>query len=459
MELTAFFPFFLVLLIWAACSERHWLAATGFSCFLQGASPVVLVAGGRLAGIAPAYLLVCVGIFHLLRQPARQPLSPSGLERAQLRGEPTSWSVPHIWLWLFTVVGVVGALLLPRVFQGVAHAMDTRSSINAATMFAVKPSSTNLIQACYLLLNLALFSLASGFVKRNREAIHHGLRGVALGLGFACALGVYQLVAFYAGLPWPADIINSNVGVGQFPEQMAGSIKRITSTFWEPSLLGYHFVGCIGLFLIGRRHVPLGVAALCVLLLSTSSLGYFGFMALLLVWLVIDRRSPMSAKSKVFGAVLAVGALFILVDFLALDGEVLMSMVLNKGNSTSGVGRSIANQLALQTFVESGGFGVGVGSARASSFVTTLLATTGLPGLIAFLGFATSLVRVCWRSRDPQATQLCYGLLGFLIAWMIAIPDSVMALFWFVAGIAAGHVVRLAQPERAPVEAIACAAK
>jgi hypothetical protein len=455
MELTAFFPFFLMLLIWSACNEKHWLAATGFACFLQGASPFIMTAGGRLSGVAPGYLLVCVGIYHLMCQPARQP----EYKGAQRQRKPQSWSPPHIWLWLFTIVGVVGALLLPRVFQGVAHAMDTRSSINSATMYAVQPSGTNIIQAFYLVLNLALFSLASRFVKRDSEAIDHGLRGVALGLAFACSLGVYQLIAFYTGLPWPTDVINSNTGVGQFPEQMAGSIKRITSTFWEPSLLGYHFVGCIGLFLIGRRHAPLGVAALCVMLLSTSSLGYFGFMALLSVWLVIDRRSPMGAKVKVLGATVAVGALFILADYVVLDGEVLRNMVLNKGDSSSGVGRSTADRMALQTFLESGGFGVGVGSARASSFVATLLATTGLAGVIAFVGFAASLVLACWRSPDPQATQLCYGLIGFLIVWAIAIPDSVQALFWFVAGTAAGHVARLGQTERAPAEAIACSAK
>ena len=79
-----------------------------------------------------------------------------------------------------------------------------------------------------------------------------------------------------SGLPWPTEIINSNTGVGQFPDQMAGSIKRITSTFWEPSLLGYNFVGCLGLFLLGGRAPALGVFALCVLMLSTSSLGTSG---------------------------------------------------------------------------------------------------------------------------------------------------------------------------------------
>jgi hypothetical protein len=127
------------------------------------------------------------------------------------------------------------------------------------------------------------------------------------------------------------------------------------------------------------------------------------------------------------------------IDQIALDGEVLSTMILNKTASSSGVGRNVANELAMQTLVESAGLGVGVGSARASSFIATLLATTGLPGTLAFMGFAISLVAACMRKADPVAMQLAYGLIGFLLVWAIAIPDTIEALFWFVAGVAGGY--------------------
>ena len=183
------------------------------------------------------------------------------------------------------------------------------------------------------------------------------LKGVAYGLAFACLLGLYQLIAFHAGLPWPTEIINSNTGVGQFPDQMAGGIKRITSTFWEPSLLGYNFVGCLGLFLLGGRAPALGVLALCVLMLSTSSLGYFGLVALVGVWLVLDKRVSGSAKVRIGAAVAFTCLAFIGIDYLLLDSQALNDLVLNKADSTSGVGRSTADALALQTFIESGGTG------------------------------------------------------------------------------------------------------
>lgn len=432
MEITAFLPFFIVLMIWAMRSQNAWLTATGFACYLQGASPILLTAGGRLSGMAPAYMLLSVGVFHYLRESSR-------FTSREQRFAVSRLSTPHLWLWAFTLIGVVGAVLLPRVFNGIAHAMPTRGSLDFNSMVPVRPSGTNYIQAFYLILNLMIFSMAARVAVGSKDGMNSALRGIALGLAFACIMGIYQLIAYYGGLPWPSGIINSNRGVGQFPGQMAGTIKRISSTFWEPSLLGYNFVGSIGVFLLGARNLRLGVAALCVLLLSTSSLGYFGLIALLGVWLLMDRRTAPRIKYRAVAAIVLVCAAFLIVDQLVLDGQVLTKMVLDKADSSSGVGRSRANQLALFTFFESAGLGVGVGSARASSFLATLLATTGLPGVLTFAGFAVSLILACLRKADRLSMELGYGLIGFLIVWSIAIPDTIQPLFWFIAGIAAGH--------------------
>jgi len=435
MELTAFAPFFLVLLVLAMRSPLHWLAATGFACFLQGASPFMLHAGGRLAGMAPAYLLTAIGICHYARlrmETHRQPV-------------PREWWAPPVFLVAFTLLGVLGALLLPRVFAGAAHAVASRGSLNSLLLVPVAPGGTNIIQAFYLLLNLLLFTCASAVVAARAEGLRWALRGVSAGLVCACLLGLYQLLAFHAGLPWPAEIVNSNTGVGQFPDQMAGGIKRITATFWEPSLLGYNFVGSLGIFLLGGLGIRAGLLALGVLLLSTSSLGYFGLLALVALWMLFDDGNA-RIKGRVALALGAVVAAFLVADQVLLDGMVLRELVLNKAESSSGLGRGAADRMALQTFLESGGLGVGVGTTRASSFIATLLATTGIVGVVCFLGFALTLIAACRRAGTREARALGLGLSGFLIVWIIAIPDVVQALFWFVAGVAAGHVRRLPQP-------------
>jgi hypothetical protein len=452
MELTLFLPFFLVIAWVAMRSPLHWLAATAFSSFLMGASPFMITAGGRAAGIAPAYLLTMMGAWHYVRE----RMNPLAL-RAPVTRE---WFAPSVWLWAFTVIGVIGALFLPRVFNGVAHAMLSRGSINNATLIPVAPGGTNFIQAFYLILNLALFTIASTIVASRKEGIEWALKGIAAGLLCSCVIGLYQWVGFYAGLPWPMEIINSNTGVGQFPDQMAGPLKRISSTFWEPSLLGYSFVGCLGIFLLGARKVSLGLLALCVLLLSTSSLGYFGFAALVLTWLVSDKGTSAGFKFRVALSLAAVCVCFVLADQLLLGGMVFDQLILNKAESSSGVGRSTADRFALITFMESGGLGVGVGTTRASSFAATLLATTGAPGFIAFMAFAFTLLMALRRAGDKVSRELQLGLTGFLIVWIIAIPDVVQALFWVLAGAAAGHLRRqtVAAAVPAAMEAAPCPA-
>lgn len=431
MTTTAFLPAFLAMLVWALRSPRHWVVVTGVACYFQGATPFLLAGGGRLVGIAPAYLLLLVGGVHALRlrlQISRlvQPARPPG---------PPSRSLG--WLLAFTLVGTVGAFLLPRVFDGLAHAMPTRGSIDAGLFYLVEPSSTNLFQALYLVFNLALVLLVASFMAGGKAALADVFKGICIGAGLSASLGVYQLAAFHLGLPWPADVVNSNTGVGQFPGQMAGALKRISATFWEPSLLSYHFVGTIGMLLLGGRARLLGWLVLVVQLLSTSSVGYIALGVLLLTWLLLEHSGP-RRKLHVMALCLAVLALCLLLDFYLTGGKVTNEMVLGKASSSSGVNRSHANVLAVRTFVESWGFGVGVGSARASSFLATLLATTGWLGMATFLMFVVGLLRTCFGSTDPAARALGFGICGFLAVWAISIPDIVQALFWYCAGAAVG---------------------
>ena len=87
MELTAFLPFFAILVLVALRSPMHWLAATGFAAFLQGASPFTITAGGRLAGMAPAYLLTFIGVVHYVRARV-QPAAPARTNQP--------WSAPQL---------------------------------------------------------------------------------------------------------------------------------------------------------------------------------------------------------------------------------------------------------------------------------------------------------------------------------------------------------------------------
>lgn len=435
MIVTPFLPAFLLLLGLALRSPRHWVIATAVACYMQGATPFLLTAGGRMVGLAPGYLLLGIGLLHDLRIRLR-PRSDRWVETPG-----STATAAQLWLWSFTLVGVCGAMLLPRVFEGLAHAMPTRGSLDSGLFLMVAPSSTNYFQALYLAMNLAMVMVTARFVALGEAALDDIIDGVVIGALCSAAAGVYQLIAHYGGLPWPKSFINSNIGVGQFPEQMAGPLKRITATFWEPALLSYHFVGTIGILLLGGAARLTGLLILVLQLLSTSSVGYVALMLLVMLWLLLERRAG-ARTMKLFLAGVLVAATFVGLDLAFNGGSVTTEMILGKASSTSGVNRGYANHLAWRTFLESWGFGVGVGSARASSFVSTLLATTGWLGLLSFGGFALTMLRGCLASVDERARALGYGLCGFFIVWCIAIPDIGQALFWFIAGAAVGHQLR-----------------
>src|SRR5690606_7043001 len=76
--------------------------------------------------------------------------------------------------------------------------------------------------------------------------------------------------------------------------------------------------------------------------------------------------------------------------------KVLDVMVLSKLESDSGMERSLWNAQAWSNFLDTYGLGVGIGSARASSYLLVLLSNTGLIGTICFFGF---LFRVLTMNR------------------------------------------------------------
>lgn len=435
MTLTQFLPVYLALMVFALRSPRNWVVAMGICCFFQGATPFLLHGGGRMVGLPPAYLLISVGLMHELHA-----ILQHGQRRGPLRTTVTV-TAPQLWLLAFTVIAVAGAFILPRLFAGVAHAMPIRGSLDSGLFLPIYPNSSNTFQAIYLVLNALIVALVSRMMVRNEADALDVVRGVTLGALCASGFGLYQLIAYYTGLPWPSDFVNSNLGVGQFPEQVVSSVKRISATFWEPSLLSYNFVGTIGLLLLGGLATRVGWLVLVVQLLSTSSVGYVAFLLLAAIWMVFASGSQQK-KLRAAMAGMVVIALALAADFAFTDGKVTSSMLINKASSDSAINRSYANYLGLQSFLETWGLGVGMGSARASSLFATLLATTGVLGMATFVAFLLSLLSGSIGSADPIRRAFGFSLIGFSAVWLISIPDIAQPTFWLIAGGAVGYRIQ-----------------
>jgi len=429
IQITPFAPIFLLLMLIASCGIRGWMFATGIAVFFQSAAPILINAGGRVSGLIPAYGLMFIGLAHVVLSKLRQ----RGADR------PVDASTaPVVWLIAFTLVGVIGAALLPRLFEGQARVMPPAFGLDTGFVERVHPSGRNAIQAIYLLCNLSLLLLCRGFLRSGSVTMREALRGLAFGASISAVLGLYQVAAYQLAWPWPDSVINSNAGVGQLYEQTALGIHRMSSTFLEPSLLGFHFLSAFALFGIGLRHRAVGSLLLLCLLISTSSSAYAGLLLLFPVAVLIY-TNPTEGKSALVLILFAVAAACAyVVDLVWMQGAITSSFLTEKLSSASGLDRARTNWVALNTFRDSWGLGVGVGSSRVSGLPMTLASTVGIPGLICLIGFLTSLVRACLKRRDPLGRAFGLAILAMAIVWALSIPDLAEPYAWVLCGLACG---------------------
>jgi hypothetical protein len=431
--ITLFAPLFLLFAIYACLGERQWVTATLTSAFLQGATPILLSAGGRITGIQTAYALLPIGVLHLVLSElkrARQLPAPE-----PERGNAWGIDLPDALFLATTAIGVAGAILLPRILNGVVLVLPPSVGYHAEPLH---PSSRNVIQGFYMVCNLFLYVLISRSVCRRVVTVSQCIGALAVGAWFAIALGVYQFLGSFAPLPWPSAIFNSNLGVTQLYDQSAYGIRRMSSTFLEPSILSMHFVGLFALFGLGLKRRLLGLALLGCLLISTSATAYVGLLFLGFVWLAfaVPRMSLQAFSTLAIVAAVAVGLLVVgLFSFDQLPGA---HLVAQKLSSHSGTVRTAADSVNVQALWDSWGLGTGVGSTRSSSILATFAACAGIPGLACLAAFFGVLLVRGARAMSPEARALSLGLGGLTLGWLTSVPDLTLALVWLFAGLVRG---------------------
>lgn len=429
MSLTLFFPFFILMVINAMRGPNQWAGTLAFAAFFQSATPILLNVGGRFSGIAPAFCLLFIGVWHVY-----------GSYYSAKPYKPAARQFPYTTFFLaaFAIVGISGALFLPRLLAGMVDVLPPRSGLDSGITAPLKASGGNYIQSFYLLCILSLFWMLKHLLQRGviqREAI---FKGLIAGAAFSVFLGFYQIIGFSLGLPWPSAIINSNIGVSQLQNQTALGIKRMSATFVEPSILATHYLGMVALLYLGLNRKLLGGALLFALLLSTSSTAYFGLVALVAVWVFVGKSKGSGNQVFLTLGLLCLAVLLALsMDFMFANGNITDRLVLNKLEGQSGNARLNADLLALKSFYESFGFGTGVGSARASSLPASLAATVGWPGVVLFFSFVGALMVPLCRSDNREDKALFLGMTGFLIAWLISAPDLNFPVFWILAALGA----------------------
>jgi hypothetical protein len=408
--------------------------------------PTELTGGTSVVGGSVAVLFLVLKVLGL-------PAGLSGIAVVAFSGRRIGL------LTIFTLVAVIGAIILPTAFQGAADVIPMRS----AKLEPLAPTAANFTQSGYLVLS---------FLVAGSYCWLAGRRGFLDDFGWAMVVGAIAVVV--TGL---LDIITSRLGIGDALSSFRTAnyaflttgdiqgVKRTIGLMPEASSFGGLAAFYFSLLLFTRNMyspsvrwrtvTPLIAACGALAVLSTSSTAYvaLGVTALLfalenirgvLVGAVVDR----SRYLKELMLVVVTSTLLLLAAMLLDETrdtlyKIFDQMILQKTQSSSYIERSSWTRVAFEAWEATGGLGVGVGSVRTSNFFVNILASTGFLGFALFLAFLIKVFVSSPPTKDRRLAELVRGskltLIPSLVGASLAgtTPDyggTIAALFGIIVG-------------------------
>ncbi len=398
-----------------------------------------MLPGDALGGINVLPQVVCACLII-----ARVALQPGNVERAI----ESALTIRQAGLFtLFTLLSILTAFVLPRLYGGQIVVVPVALATSGTTL--LYPSGANLTQPTYAVISYLVvlaFSILGGtrrFQKVYMDAILW--QGIAL-----VVTGVVDLLTYNLGAGYLLEAFR-NASYALLTDTEAVGAKRIVGLMPEASVYGTAcVVGAARLLFLrpcfddGKRRwiVPALIFALLALAaLSTSSSAYIGLGVLALAyaanWLFRLRSPavlhPAGLHSEAITLIVVVFALatlsFLHPGIFASLWDVIDVMVFQKTSSASYVERSLWTQVGWTAFLDSGGLGVGFGSARVSNWYVAILAGTGVLGAVLLFGFILKLLCAPVQGAGTYDRELLRGLRFSLVPWLVvawfsgAVPD------------------------------------
>jgi len=381
-----------------------------WSLFGAGAAVILTSLGGN--PISPALASAPFLMWHACRLPATQEPNDRG-----------GWMGPGFWLTLCVAWAVLGALFLPRLLADDLSVYVTQRASSAragVVLVPLQPVSGNFTQVVYALGNLVVF-LCAGRLAALPGGLLRLRQAMAVLTGLIVLSALLNMTETYLGAPSLLTWVR-NGGYAVMVGGDIGGLQRMTGTFPEASAFVSFtlpvFAFGFALWLQGERALWLrwGVPALAgALLLATSTTGYLALALYLAGVMVLQSRRMLSPDAQRLWRLLVVATLLVLAlaaAVLALSPGALAKLsrffdiVLgHKLASTSGEERMRWNLQGLRNVVDSFGLGVGLGSARASSFFVVLLSNLGLLGTACYALFVGTVFSAPWQGEDRSEDQ------------------------------------------------------
>jgi uncharacterized membrane protein len=338
------------------------------------------------------------------------------------------------WLVLFAVIGVGSAFTLPFLFAG-TPVYDPKIGIDDG--FRIHPPLSfglnNLAQAGFLFAQTAT-ALSIVFINFSSEKAHKAyIWAFYLVVGIIAAQSICQ----FAGIPFPNSVFLNNPGYSLWDEEGKTGGTRNPGTFAEPSLVGgfliMYFGGFLFEYLAGKKNATNLIVAFLALGLVASG-GSFVAMALVTAALLVRYfpfRFPWYIAMrglKRFCVVLVLFSAPVVYALLSPSSlaEALLTNTAAKTESGSFLNRTAADLYSLQLIVQTHGLGVGLGSNRASSLLTTLGSNVGVLGLLVFFVFCIKL----FFGLPKEYRWLLWGAGALLLNMSIGIADVTIPMLW-----------------------------
>ena len=299
---------------------------------------------------------------------------------------------------------IISGLFLPRLFAGQIYTFPMTSLARRFIEVPVYPSSSNINQIVYFLLGAITFFLVSSFARTEKSienvawaVIFASIANLVLVFldTFTFAIGQSNLLSFIRNADYAQAYSHTVMG-----------IKRVTGGFPEASaftavgapLFAFNFRLWRG-GVMTKYTGPVAALSLLALIFTFSSTAYVSVLVYLSfaysnVFVDMQKKGASNKKAganrRLLVMLLPIGALGVAValavrpDLLAPVTEAFDTTVSSKLQSKSGVVRMSWNTSGWNAFLDSYGLGVGLGSARTSSFVVAVLANLGIIGAILF---------------------------------------------------------------------------
>lgn len=299
--------------------------------------------------------------------------------------------------WIISALvlhAVASAFILPRLFAGATSALvPVRGTI---TELPLAPVSGNITQPAYFTLS-ALSFFGFCIVLRTSSNIAVVRRGFFTCVIVHATLGIFDLGGKLVGA---GDVLAPirTASYSLLTEVELAGFWRVAGGFPEASSFGVATLSFLAFTFAywrmsnSRPALVLTLVLSILLIASTSSIAYAGG-AVLIIYLMaaiaysslIGRMKTQDGLLLLFGAAgLVVLASLYIYDANLFDPvvDLVETTLLDKPSSASALERSYWNYRSLQSVLETGGVGIGLGSSRASSWPIAVLSQLGVVGAL-----------------------------------------------------------------------------